>query len=68
MARRQRDSLQEAAPALAAELAVVVAAAVDTAAAVADMVAVVTGNSSIIVLLTVCQVLKWRETVCGQQS
>jgi hypothetical protein len=73
MAHRQRASLHAVVPALAAERAVVVVdivavAVVDIVAAVADIVAVVTGNSCIIVFITACQILKWRETVCCQQS
>jgi hypothetical protein len=72
MAGRQGASLHEAAPALAQRAAAAVdaaAVAVDAAvAAVVDMAAVVTGNRCILLLLTVRQISKWRETVCGHQS
>ena len=42
---------------------------VDVAAVeAADMVAVGAGNQRVVMFRTACQISKWREIVCGQQS
>jgi hypothetical protein len=67
MARRQEASPHAVAPVLAAERAGV--EVVDVAAAEAeDMVAVGAGNQSVVTFRTACQISKWREIICAQQS
>jgi len=48
---------------------IAVVEAVDVAAVeAADMGAVGAGNQRVVTFRTACQISKWREIVCGQQS
>ena len=69
MAERPRAFPHAAMPALAAERAAAVVVVVHVAVVVADTEAAAgTGNRSFVMFRITCQISKWRDTVCSQQS